>query len=156
MAKKPPARPKARRQPKAALPRAVIVRSLEQATTALRVAAELDVPIELWSAEGAAAYVGAGWFKAVLDEARLAVPEARVQAVLDCASLPGYALGAFRIGIEAVCFTGSVKVATKLADIAKQQGRRLLRRRPVRALDLRHVQDPAAACRTWLGEGRLT
>lgn len=155
MASKLRAPPKTRRRSKAEPPRAIVVRSLDQATTALRIAAELDVPVELWSAEGAAAYAGAGWFMAVVDAARAAVPAAQAQAVLDCAALPGYALGAFRIGIEAVCFTGPAKVATKLDDIAQQLGRRLLRHRPPRALDLRHLEDATAACRSWLGEGRL-
>jgi hypothetical protein len=147
-------RNRAKSPPKApcrAASRAVVIHSLTQAVAALQAAVERDVPIELWSAEGAAGYAGAGWFQAVLAEARAAVPAARFAAVLDCADLPGYALGALRIGVEAVCFTGPAKVAAKLADIAAQQDRRLLRKRPARALDLRHAEAPLAVCRAWLG-----
>lgn len=143
--------PRARPRPPS---RAIVVHSLGQAEAAVRAAAALGVEVELWSAEGAAAYAGAGWFKAVVEEARLAAPKARFAAVLDCAELAGYALGALRIGLEAVCFTGPAAVAAKLADIAVQGGQRLLRRRPAHALDLRHADDPAALCRAWLGRGR--
>ena len=38
--------------------RPVIVHNLEDARTAVRVAAELGCPVTLWSAPGAAAYLG--------------------------------------------------------------------------------------------------
>ncbi len=133
-------------------PRAIVVHRLAEAEAALRAAASLDRPVALWSAEGAAAYAGAGWFKAVIEAARASVPAARATAVLDCAELPGLVLGAWRIGLEAACFTGPSAVARKLAEIAAQQGCRLLRRRP-RALDLRHHPRPEAACRDWLRRG---
>jgi len=150
MAKPPTTRP---RKPKSArtVPRsAVVIHSLAHATAALRAAQEKNLPVELWSAEGAAAYVGAGWFKAVIDLAQSANPGVDFIAVLDCAELPGLVLGAFRIGLKAVCFTGPTKVAAKLAEIAKQDGRELRRRRPSEALDLRDEADPLAACRSWL------
>ncbi|MFI5024871.1 MAG: hypothetical protein ACHQRJ_24885 [Alphaproteobacteria bacterium] len=134
----------------APLPRAVVIHSLAHAKAALAAASAEGVAVELWSAEGAAANAGAGWFKAVLEAARREVPGARSTAVLDCADLPGYALGAFRIGVEAVCFSGAAKIAAKLADIAAQEGRRCLRRRPRGALDLGHAADPFAACQAWL------
>jgi hypothetical protein len=131
-----------------------VFHSLAQAIAALHAARDLGVPVELWSAEGAAAYAGAGWFKAAIEEARDAVPGARAQAVLDCADLPGTALASFRTGVEAVCFTGPPSIARKLADIARQSKCRLLRRRPGRALDLRVVEDPEAACAAWLAPAR--
>jgi hypothetical protein len=152
MAKPPRAhsRPAAR----ANAPRAVVVHSLAHAKAALAAAAAEKVPLELWSAEGAAAFVGAGWFKAVVEAARRAVPAATFTAVLDCADMPGYALGAFSAGLDAVCFSGSAKVAAKLADIAHREGRRLLRRRPRQLLDLGEVAEPLAACRAWLAAER--
>ena len=140
--------------PRAARPRAVENHSLAQATAALRAAREHGVPVELWSAEGAAAYVGAGWFKAVVEMARLECSSATFTPVLDCADLPGLALGAFRIGLQAICFTGPPKVAAKLADIARQEGRAVFRRRPARVLDLRSSVAPLAACRAWLAVRR--
>ncbi len=150
MAKTRRALPSPLRDTAAPLARAVVIHSLAHAKAALAAAAAEGVAVELWSAEGAAAYAGAGWFKAVLEAARREVPGARFTAVLDCADLPGYALGAFRIGIEAVCFSGAAKIAAKIADIAGEQGRRCLRRRPRRALDLGHAADPLAACQAWL------
>jgi len=131
-------------------PPAVVIHSLAQAKAALAAAAEAAVALELWSAEGAAASAGAGWFKAVVEAAARAHPEVAFTAVLDCADMPGFALGAFRIGIEAVAFSGPARVAAKLADIAEKVGCRLLRRRPPRLLDLGQSADPFAACRDWL------
>ena len=148
MAKPPRAR--ARPAARAKTPRAVVITSLAQAEAALAAAARAGVPLELWSAEAAAASAGAGWFKAVVEAARRAVPGVPSLAVLDCADMPGYALGAFRTGLEAVCFSGSAKVAARLAEIAQIQGSRLLRRRPRRALDLAGASDPYAACSSWL------
>ena len=128
----------------------MVITSLAQARAALAAAADAGAALELWSAEGAAASAGAGWFKAVVEAARRAVPGVSSLAVLDCADMPGFALGAFRAGLEAVCFSGSAKVAAKLAQIARAQGSRLLRRRPRRALDLAGSLDPYAACCRWL------
>lgn len=149
MARKPPT-PTPSRPPAAP---AIVIHSLAQARAAARAAVELGVAVELWSAPGAAAYAGPGWFKAVLEATRAAEPDARISAVLDCADLPGLVLGTFRIGLEAACFTGPDRVAAKLADIAAQHRARLVRRRPNHALDLRHAADPYALCRTWLAEG---
>jgi len=68
--------------------------------------------------------------------------------------LQGLVRGAFRFGLEAVCFTGSAKIATKLADIAGQKGRTLLRRRPAEPLDLRDCEAPLEACRAWFADRR--
>jgi hypothetical protein len=150
MAKKRRAGPALPPRVRAKAPRAIVIHSLAQARAALTAAASAGAALELWSAEGAAASAGAGWFKAVVEAARQAVPGVPSLAVLDCADMPGYALGAFRIGLEAVCFSGSAKVAAKLAEIARLQGSRLLRRRRHRALDLAGASDPYAACSTWL------
>jgi hypothetical protein len=144
--------PRKPRNAAAAAHRAVVIHSVAHASAALRAAREENLPIELWSAEGAAAYAGAGWFKAVIELAQSANPGANFTAVLDCADLAGLALGAFRIGLKAVCFTGPAMVRAKLADIARQEGRELRRRRPSKALDLRDEPDPPAACRSWLAK----
>jgi len=149
MAKPSRAQPKARPAQRELRP-AVVIHSLSHAEAALAAAAEAGAALELWSAEGAAASAGAGWFKAVIEAARRARPEASFLAVLDCADMPGFALGALRIGIEAVAFAGPARVVAKLADIAEKEGCRLLRRRPRRLLDLGESLDPLAACRSWL------
>ena len=150
MAKRPHIQPPSGRRPRQPAARAIVIHSLAHAQAAVRAATELGAPVELWSAPGAAAYAGASWFKAVVDAMRAPSPAVPISVVLDCAELPGLVLGAFRVGIEAACFTGPAQVAAKLADIAAQEGRRLYRRRPARALDLRHATDPDGACRTWL------
>ena len=63
--------------------------------------------------------------------------------VLDCGERADMTQEAFRAGIKAACFSGPAGVATKLADIARQQRALLHRKRP-KALDLLNVADPKA------------
>ena len=90
----------------------------------------------LASAPSAGSYVGPGWFGAVIDAARQAVPDARFSALLDCGDDIGAAQAAIRSEIEGVVFTGSADVARRLADIARQHGVRLFTEHPPVALDL--------------------
>jgi hypothetical protein len=131
--------------------RAVIIHELADAMAALEAAAELGVPVTLLSAPGGAASVGAGWFDAVVREARAAFPQVPADAVLDCGDRADLAQAALRHGLKAICFRGSAAVAARLADIAGQRGAVLYRRFP-RALDPFGVADRAAACRAWLAE----
>jgi hypothetical protein len=128
---------------------AVVVHSLEHARAAVAAAASLGVPVTLVSAPGAAAYVGAPWFREVVAAARAEHPEAAVDCILDCGARAGDVMAALRAGIPAVRFTGRKDVAAKLAAIAEGSGARLVTRRP-RALDLLDEADPEAACRAWL------
>lgn len=132
--------------------RAVIVHDLAQARAAVAAAAALGAPVLLLSPPGAAAYLGAGYFKAMAQAARAGHPGARVVAVLDCGEAPGHALAALRAGVDAVCFRGAAETAARLADVAAQSGAGF-HRKPPKALDLAGVDDPAAACRAWLGGG---
>ncbi|HWB51233.1 MAG TPA: hypothetical protein VG651_19125 [Stellaceae bacterium] len=90
----------------------------------------------LLSAPDAGIYAGAGWFTALADAARAAVPDARVSAILDCGDDAGAAQAALRAGVAAIVFTGRPDVAERLAGIAASRGARLLTRRPVADLDL--------------------
>ena len=90
----------------------------------------------LASAPGGGSYVGPGWFGAVIDAARDAVPDAQFSALLDCGDDIGAAQAAIRSEIEEVVFTGRPDVARRLADIARQHGVRLLTEHPPVALDL--------------------
>jgi len=130
--------------------RAVVIHELAHARAALAAAAELGVAVELWSAAGAAAYAGAGWFGAILRAAGNQVPSAVFIGVLDCDDRADLVQAALRQGLKHVCFRGSNAVAARLADIARQRGAALRRRRP-RALDLCAHADAEAACRAWLG-----
>ena len=133
---------------------AIAIRSLAQAEAALVAAREAGVAIELWSAAAAAAAAGAGWFDAVARAAAARVPGAEALAVLDCGPFPGYALGAFRLGVPAVCFTGGAKVAAKLAEIAAASGCEFRRRRPPHILELGRGGDPLGPCRAWLAAAK--
>ncbi len=138
--------------------RPIRIHSLAEARAACAAAAELGVPLLLVSAPGAAAYAGAGWFRAVIARAAALHPSVEMAAVLDCADRPGDALGALSAGIAALLFTGRADVAARLADIAARSGTRLLTNLP-EPLDLRGVRDPQRACREWLGgqgDGRVT
>lgn len=139
--------------PPAGTGRPIIVHDLSHALAALEAASELRVAVTLRSAPGAADYLGAGAFKAIVDIAREAWPDVPVTAVLDCADAAGYALGAFRIGIEVVRFRGRPAVRRKLADIAAQQDARLDADRR-KALDLLDRPDPLSDCREWLSARR--
>ncbi|MBV9861239.1 MAG: hypothetical protein JO267_03730 [Alphaproteobacteria bacterium] len=99
----------------------------------------------LTSAAGAGIYAGAGWFGALVEAARAAVPEAAFETRLDCGEDAGAALAAIRSGIETVVFVGRPDVAARLADIAERHGVRLSTERPVAALDLEgeFLADPA-------------
>lgn len=131
--------------------KAVTVISLKQAKAALAAALALDVPVVLISAPGASAYVGAGWFDALVSIAKAAYPNADFKAVLDCGDAPGHALAALRHGFKAIRYEGASQ--RQIEDIAAQSGATVLRERPD-ALELTEADDPAvseAICRSWLG-----
>jgi hypothetical protein len=129
--------------------RAVIVHSLADAEAALTAAASLGVPVVLLSPPGAAAYMGAGYFRALVERALATQPGVAATAVLDCGDAAGHAMGALREGLKALLFKGADEVAARLADIAGRSGAVLLREPPP-ALDLAGERDPLAACRRWL------
>jgi hypothetical protein len=115
---------------------AIVVHSLGHAVAALRAASADRRRILLLSAPDAGGYAGAGWFRALVDAAHEAVPEARFSAFLDCGDAIGPALAALRAGIKDVVFTGRPDVARRLANIASQQGARVATARPANVLDL--------------------
>jgi len=127
----------------------IVVHERAHAEAALAAAEELARPVVLLSPPGAAAFMGAAYFQAMIARAMSDHPGARVLAVLDCGERAGEAMGALRQGIEAVCFRGPAAVAGKLRDIARQQGAAVIETRPD-ALDLAGVDDARGACRNWL------
>lgn len=129
--------------------RVLIVHSLDQARTAMAAAAALGVPLTLATAPGAAAYLGAGWFREMTAIAAREYPQVPLTAVLDCGGKAGHALAALSSGVHCIRFTGRKAVAAKLAEISAAQGGEVLTGR-LRALDLLDEPDPAAACRKWL------
>jgi hypothetical protein len=125
------------------------VHGLADALAALEAAAALGRAVVLLSAPGAAAYAGAAWFKALVALARDRWPAALVTAMLDCDDRAELVQGALREGLADLVFTGPAATAARLADIARQQGARLHRRRP-ESLDIARPEQALAACRDWL------
>jgi hypothetical protein len=130
----------------------IVVHSLEHALAAAEAAASLDMPVTLESAPGAGTYAGAAWFLAVVAEAQVAHPAARLDAILDCADEPGSALAALRAGCQRVRFAGRSDAGARLAEIASAMGATIETGAPGPALDLLSRRDPRAACRAWLAE----
>ena len=129
--------------------RIILFHSLDHARAAVAAASELDVPFTLQSAPGAAAYAGVGFLKAVADEA---LGDGDIEAVIDCGEDAGTALAALRASWVRVVFSGPPDMLEKLADIAAQQGARVVGGgAEAAALDLLDVADPLAACRDFLG-----
>ena len=113
-----------------------MVHSLAHAVAALEVAGTAGCPIVLLSAPDAGIYAGPGWFKALIDAAREAVPAALFSALLDCGDDAGAVQGALRAGVGAVVLTDRADVAERLAAIAEEAGVSLLTSRPPPLLDL--------------------
>lgn len=129
--------------------RAVVVHDLAQARLALAVAEALGVSVTLVSPPGAAAFMGAGYFQAMVARAGSEFPRVSVTAMLDCADAPGLVLAALRQGLAAIRFTGPEAVAATLAEIAAEQGATLLCGE-LESLDLLEAAKPEAALRAWL------
>jgi hypothetical protein len=126
------------------------VHGLADALAALEAATALGRPVILLSAPGAAAHAGAAWFKALVTLARERWPAAEATAILDCNDRAELVQGALREGLADLVFTGPAATAARLADIARQQGARLYRRRP-ESLDIAQPERALSACREWLG-----
>lgn len=130
-----------------------IVHNIDHARAAAAAAAEQGLPILIRSADGAAAYAGAGWFFHLVDIVRTEYPTADLAASLDCADAPGLALAALRQGLKMIRYRGSRRTAQKVAAIATQYGATMDRQRG-RALDLMEEDDPLSACRERLRRRR--
>jgi fructose/tagatose bisphosphate aldolase len=132
---------------------AIVIHDLEHARAALAAAAAFHRPVILISAPGAAGYAGAAWFLRVVARAAADHPDARWDAVLDCADHAGHVLSALRQGAKVVRYTGTKATAAKLAAIADGSGARVETGR-LKAFDLRSEADPRAACWAWIGNAK--
>lgn len=123
----------------------ILFLSLDHARAAVTAAAELNIPITLQSAPGAAAHAGVGFLKAVVDEAGTS------EAIIDCGADIGTAMAALRAGWTRLVFSGDEVMAAKLADMAFQVDATVTTGDPSAAtLDLLDVADPLDACRDFL------
>ncbi|PKU26408.1 hypothetical protein [Telmatospirillum siberiense] len=133
----------------------VIVHTPADTLAALEAAEETGVHPILHSSAVAAQSLGAGYFLAMIEDARRRHPSAQCLAVLDCGTACGLALAALRGGVEAVSLDAPPAVLAKIADVAAQTGACLAPTIPDDALDLRNHPDPLAACRaSFTGTGR--
>ncbi len=123
---------------------------IAHARAAAAAAATLGVAVRIRSAPGAAAYGGAGWFLEMIDIVRAEYPNARIEASLDCADAPGYAMAALRRGAEMIRFRGTKTAGEKIAQLADARGAVLDKSRAA-PLDRSGIGDPESACLGWLG-----
>jgi hypothetical protein len=131
--------------------RRIIIHSLAQARAALAAASELAAPVTLESARAAGGYAGPGWWRALIDAARVAHPAADATAVLDCGEEPGTALAALRAGVPRIRFTGAPEMRARLAAIAAQLGAAVEGAAAEETvLDLLDARDPLALSRRFL------
>ncbi|MBM3733563.1 MAG: hypothetical protein FJW24_08910 [Acidimicrobiia bacterium] len=111
-------------------PPAFVVHDLGQAKAALRATREAGTRALLVSAPGAAQTLGPAVWRKMMTEAARAEPGAMFEAILDCGSDPGIALGALREGVKAIVLKAPADVFAKVADIARQSGATVYERRP--------------------------
>lgn len=131
-------------------PACFMIHELHHAVAALKMSERMDIPVTLVSAPGAARSGGAGWWRALIAQARAAAPTARASSILDCADEAGMALAAIREGVEAIAISAPNPAFERLADIARQSGVEILPIPWDAACDLAGSNDPQADCENHL------
>ncbi|MBV9653703.1 MAG: hypothetical protein JOZ42_03975 [Acetobacteraceae bacterium] len=126
---------------------AVVVHGMADAAAALAP----GLPVRLLSAEGAACFIGVGWWQALVTGARARHPATPCADILDCGDSPGRAMAALRMRQPALVLAPDVPAFAAVRRAAAAQGAVLLGERPP-ALDL---ADPRARLRlaAWLEAG---
>jgi hypothetical protein len=112
---------------------ALVVRGGGEAGAALRLAA--GRPVLLLSAPGAAGFLGARGWRALVEAAAAQAPGAPFQDAICCAAAPGWALAALRAGCRLLVLDAGCPAFPAVAGAAAEVGARLLPARPP-ALDL--------------------
>jgi len=132
--------------------RPIIVHGLEDAKTAITVAAQLGCPVTLRSAPGAAAYLGPQVFRDMIAEARSGQKATNVRVIFDCGDDPGLALSALRHGLKTILIDAPRETFDKITDIAAQTDARVETAQPdgTKTLDLLDLDDAQDAITTWL------
>lgn len=124
----------------ASLPDLIIrIHGIAGANSACRVMG--TTPFTLLSPIHAAMSLGAGWFGAVIDQARQENPNAEFEAVLDCRGRRSGALAAFEIGLAGVIVDMAPPgQLDRLTDLGGQSGCVVMTTLPVEA-DLYEMGD---------------
>ncbi len=107
-----------------------IVASLGEARASLASASRAGTGCVLVSPPGAAATLGVGYFRALVDAVAAEFPGVPLEAAMDCGADPGYALAALRLGFKRVILAGHPKARARVADIARQMGASVASRPP--------------------------
>lgn len=126
---------------------ALVVRGAAEAAAALALAGGQRVL--LLSASGAAGYLGAAGWRALLQATAGAAPGAPFDDALCCADAPGLALAALRAGCRGLVLDAACPAFAQVAGAAAELGALLLPARPA-ALDLAELD-----LRTPRGQRRL-
>lgn len=116
----------------------------------LQFAAETGERVRIISAPDASAYLGPGWFRALLDAARTVADDVAVDAYLDCGDRPGDVLAALREGVSGVIFRGRRDIGERLAAMAAGLDIAFLNERP-ESCDLGEVADVKKTLADMLG-----
>lgn len=93
----------------------------------LRAVAESDHAVAVATPDNAVGYLGAGYIKAMLEQAREAYPDKHIILWADCGDDPGLVMGALREGLKHLVVDVVDEVFAKLEDIAKQYDAQLRR-----------------------------
>jgi hypothetical protein len=132
---------------------ALVVRGAAEAAAALRLAEGRAAT--LLSAPGAAGWLGAEAWRALVAEAAKQAPGARFADLLCCGDAPGHALAALRAGCRLLVLDGACPAFAQVAAAAAELGAVLLPARPP-ALDLAglDLRKPGGALllRRWLDQ----
>ena len=127
----------------------LIVHTPDHAAAAFAAAAATGRAVTVQSAEGAAAYLGAGVFAAMIEPAAAAHPGADVRVVLDCGDDVGAALNALRLGARAIRLQAEGETLGKVRDLARKSGA-TLEEGDGDGLNLLGEMDPHAAALAWV------
>ena len=101
--------------------------------------------LRIESPVGFAGFAGAGFWAALLADARTDYPQAKIEAVLDCGEEPGTALAAIRAGVPAIRCRCPAPARARLAALARAAGVAFIAGRRPKAHDLSIAPDAARA-----------
>ncbi len=132
-----------------ARPACFTVHGLDHLRAALKAGAQSGRPVVAFSAAGASAFAGAGWFANMIAQGRVEFPDVPLTAILDCADRAGDVLAAFEAGLNRIVFTGHPRAAERLAKIAVGYGATLLAER-LPSFDFLHCRDLDYAARAFV------
>ena len=128
----------------------IIIHNLSEGITALRAALECKQSVILLSSPEAASYLSPLVFKAIVDQASMAVPNALFKAMFDCGDQPGLVMNALRHGIKLIRANLQNDIYEKLKSVAKRSNAIIIKYEKICNLDLNKISNDEIACQEWL------